>query len=67
LDENPKRKNVRFAGWAVQEQAMDNMTHTKRSLILVDQTDFCPGGALAVPNGHEVIGAANPDVQQQAA
>jgi len=33
---------------------------TKRALILVDiQNDFCPGGALAVPNGHEVIDVAN--------
>ena len=30
------------------------------SLILVDiQNDFLPGGALAVPNGHEVIPVAN--------
>ena len=39
---------------------MNNTTNPKRALILVDiQTDFCPGGALAVPNGHEVIGVAN--------
>jgi len=32
----------------------------KRALILVDiQNDFCPGGALAVPDGHEVIDVAN--------
>ena len=31
-----------------------------RALILVDlQYDFCPGGALAVPNGDEVIAIAN--------
>jgi nicotinamidase/pyrazinamidase len=39
---------------------MNNTTNTKRALILVDiQTDFCPGGALAVPKGDEVIGVAN--------
>lgn len=39
---------------------MNNTTGTKRALILVDiQTDFCPGGALAVPSGHEVIDVAN--------
>ena len=32
----------------------------KRALIVVDvQNDFCPGGALAVPNGDEVIGPLN--------
>ena len=39
---------------------MNNTTSTKRALILVDiQTDFCPGGALAVPKGDEVVGVAN--------
>ena len=33
---------------------------TKRALILVDiQNDFCPGGALAVKNGDEVVAPAN--------
>jgi len=33
---------------------------TIRALILVDiQNDFCPGGALAVPGGDEVVGVAN--------
>jgi len=33
---------------------------TKRALILVDiQNDFCPGGALAVPRGDEVVEVAN--------
>jgi nicotinamidase/pyrazinamidase len=32
----------------------------KRALIVVDvQNDFCPGGALAVPHGDEVIGPLN--------
>lgn len=32
----------------------------KRALILVDiQYDFCPGGALAVPKGNEVVEIAN--------
>lgn len=32
----------------------------KKALILVDlQNDFCPGGALAVPHGDEVIDVAN--------
>jgi len=32
----------------------------KNALILVDiQNDFVPGGALAVPNGHEVVPVAN--------
>jgi nicotinamidase/pyrazinamidase len=31
-----------------------------RALVLVDiQNDFCPGGALAVPFGHEVVAVAN--------
>jgi nicotinamidase/pyrazinamidase len=33
---------------------------TRDALIIVDvQNDFCPGGALAVPQGHEVIPAIN--------
>jgi nicotinamidase/pyrazinamidase len=33
---------------------------TKRALIVVDvQNDFCPGGALAVPHGDEVVGPLN--------
>jgi nicotinamidase/pyrazinamidase len=33
---------------------------TKNALIMVDlQNDFCPGGSLAVPGGHEVIPLAN--------
>jgi nicotinamidase/pyrazinamidase len=37
------------------------MTHEKkRALIVVDvQNDFCPGGALAVPKGDEVVGPLN--------
>ena len=36
------------------------VTEKKRALIVVDvQNDFCPGGALAVPNGDEVIGPLN--------
>jgi nicotinamidase/pyrazinamidase len=32
----------------------------KKALVLVDlQNDFCPGGALAVPGGDEVIDVAN--------
>jgi nicotinamidase/pyrazinamidase len=31
-----------------------------KALVLVDiQNDFCPGGALAVPHGHEVVAVAN--------
>ncbi|MBI4121207.1 MAG: isochorismatase family protein [Parcubacteria group bacterium] len=31
-----------------------------KALILVDvQNDFCPGGSLAVPNGHEVVPPLN--------
>ncbi len=34
------------------------MPHT--ALVVVDvQNDFCPGGALAVPDGHQVVPAAN--------
>ncbi|MEP3279794.1 MAG: bifunctional nicotinamidase/pyrazinamidase [Stappiaceae bacterium] len=30
------------------------------ALIVIDiQNDFCPGGALAIPNGHEVVEPAN--------
>jgi nicotinamidase/pyrazinamidase len=33
---------------------------TRDALIIVDvQNDFCPGGALAVPNGHEVVPVIN--------
>jgi nicotinamidase/pyrazinamidase len=36
------------------------MAGTKKALVLVDlQNDFCPGGALAVPRGDEVIAVAN--------
>jgi len=32
----------------------------KKALVLVDiQNDFCPGGALAVPRGDEVVAVAN--------
>jgi nicotinamidase/pyrazinamidase len=35
-------------------------TEKKRALLVVDvQNDFCPGGALAVPNGDEVVGPLN--------
>jgi nicotinamidase/pyrazinamidase len=34
---------------------------TRDALIIVDlQNDFCPGGALAVPDGHEIIPLINP-------
>jgi nicotinamidase/pyrazinamidase len=37
---------------------------TRDALIIVDvQNDFCPGGALAVPSGHEVIPIINPLLQ----
>ena len=36
------------------------MPENDKALILVDlQNDFLPGGALAVPNGHEVVPVAN--------
>ncbi len=36
------------------------MSKTMKVLLLVDiQNDFCPGGALAVPDGDEVVGVAN--------
>ena len=36
------------------------------ALIVVDvQNDFCPGGALAVPTGHEVIPVINPLLKQR--
>ena len=36
------------------------MTTTKQALIVVDvQNDFCPGGALAVPHGDEVVEPLN--------
>jgi nicotinamidase/pyrazinamidase len=35
-----------------------------RALLIVDvQNDFCPGGMLAVPGGHEVVGVLN-DLQR---
>jgi nicotinamidase/pyrazinamidase len=34
--------------------------HPSDALIVVDvQNDFCPGGALSVPGGHEVVPVAN--------
>ena len=39
---------------------MTCLTHRMRALIVVDiQNDFCPGGALAVPGGDEVVAPAN--------
>jgi nicotinamidase/pyrazinamidase len=36
---------------------------SKKALIVVDpQNDFCPGGALAVPNGDEIIDVANREI-----
>lgn len=36
------------------------MLRSDTALIVVDvQNDFCPGGALAVPNGHEVVPLIN--------
>ena len=33
---------------------------TKKALVIVDvQNDFCPGGSLAVANGHEVVAPLN--------
>jgi nicotinamidase/pyrazinamidase len=38
----------------------DNPREVRRALILVDiQNDFCPGGALAVVDGDEVVAPAN--------
>ena len=32
----------------------------KKALLVVDvQNDFCPGGALGIPNGHQIIPAIN--------
>jgi nicotinamidase/pyrazinamidase len=39
-------------------------TEKKRALIVVDvQNDFCPGGALAVPHGDEVVAPLNKLIQ----
>lgn len=36
------------------------MPDQKDALIVIDiQNDFCPGGALAVPGGDQIVGAAN--------
>jgi nicotinamidase/pyrazinamidase len=36
------------------------MTNTKQALLVVDvQNDFCPGGALAVPDGEDVVPQLN--------
>jgi nicotinamidase/pyrazinamidase len=36
------------------------MTETKRALVIVDvQNDFCPGGALGVAHGEEVVAPLN--------
>lgn len=36
------------------------MTESEKALLIVDvQNDFCPGGALAVPNGDQVVDPLN--------
>lgn len=41
-------------------EELDKIDWKNTALIVVDvQNDFCPGGTLAVPNGHEVIPHAN--------
>ena len=36
------------------------MTNTRQALLVIDvQNDFCPGGALAVPQGDEVVPPLN--------
>lgn len=41
-------------------QELDNGLITDDALIIVDvQNDFCPGGALAVPEGHVVVPVLN--------
>ena len=36
----------------------------KQALVVVDmQNDFCPGGALAVPNGDQVVEPINERIQ----
>ena len=43
------------------------MTHTeeKKALLIIDvQNDFCPGGALAVPDGDEVVPVINKLIEQ---
>ena len=35
-------------------------SHTSECLLIIDvQNDFCPGGALAVPDGDQVVGIVN--------
>jgi nicotinamidase/pyrazinamidase len=41
------------------------MSNTRRALIVVDvQNDFCPGGALAVSHGDEVVAPLNELIDQ---
>lgn len=41
------------------------MSETKRALIVVDvQNDFCPGGALAVARGDEVVAPLNRKIEE---
>ena len=41
------------------------MTQTKQALLVIDvQNDFCPGGALAVPHGDEVVEPLNKLIDQ---
>ncbi len=41
------------------------MSDTKRALIVVDvQNDFCPGGALAVAHGDEVVAPLNRKIEE---
>jgi nicotinamidase/pyrazinamidase len=40
--------------------ASESPGETETALLIVDlQNDFCPGGALAVPEGHEIVPLAN--------
>ncbi|MFW5837236.1 MAG: isochorismatase family protein [Desulfovibrionaceae bacterium] len=44
-----------------------DILHPGDGLLVVDvQNDFCPGGALAVPDGHEVVPVLNPFIEHAA-
>lgn len=50
---------------AVELKAMNQMYKTMKALLIVDlQNDFCPGGALEVPEGDSIVPTVNKLVEQ---
>jgi nicotinamidase/pyrazinamidase len=57
--------------WAIcgklkaRDRKEDPMPASNHALIVIDvQNDFCPGGALAVPNGDQIVGRVNAMIKE---